>query len=339
MRDDSPLRLGDAVRVTLASGLRPAEIALARAASGALWMAARTLDASDDSMLLLVRLRVAEPRLAIDDVRAVHRASRSGGIAALRDTVWLAFRDAGGRATLASMREHDAHVHVQVLGPCDEPPLVTSDEAHTLFCWLAESCSGKPLPEGIRPIAFAAPSDARDLVLAHGPGGAAMAFVRGRAVELVDHEGHSRFEPLSTRARAHAPAVAWVNDRWAAAWVSEDTGKLVMARARAGESSARVAEVWTALERPWASAPALVADASGAWIAWREERGPRAGVYVRRLDPDMRQIAREARVSDRAAIAAPGRVAMVSCGERSAALAWIELRDGAPEVWARTVAL
>jgi hypothetical protein len=150
--------------------------------------------------------------------------------------------------------------------------------------------------------------------------GVAVAFVDAAGSVLVrDPRDNSLAEcaKAGERARAHAPALAHDGSWWLAVWVSEDTGRFSLCVASAFGTTMRVAEVWAPLDRPWSSAPALaLRGGEGAWLAWREERGPRPGVYARGLDRVGRRVGEELRVSDRASRAAPGRVGLAAGAER-----------------------
>ncbi len=113
----------------------------------------------------------------------------------------------------------------------------------------------------------------------------------------------------NSRMRLLAPTACRIEGGWLAAWLREDTGRVsleVGVSVRGVVERRRVAEVWTALDpRALAVAAPRIAPrrGGGVWLAWREERGPKAGVYLKALDASGRADGAEVRVSTRGLVA------------------------------------
>ena len=339
--------VGDACEVPFAPSERVIDIALALGADGSRWLAVRAVESNGE------RARIAVTRLASDYASGTESPWNTiargaigelalGALASAPDgSVVLSYRGEEGLAWITSFDPRGRTTNTRFILPCVEPPGLViepldGDRIVSIRPPRGEAYAMALLDRGIEQRVHAAPRAALNVTLAAGTPGVALGCTLGGVVHIVDANGARPFARLSRRSIAHAPILASLAGRWFAAWVNEDVGKLVMARARLGDEHAgRVAEVWAPLDRPTSSAPALVGDASGGWIAWREERGPRAAANLRRLDGDGEQIGRELRLSDRAAIAAPGRVALASRGDGSVCAAWVEQRDERTSVWTR----
>jgi hypothetical protein len=136
------------------------------------------------------------------------------------------------------------------------------------------------------------------------------ALPRGPGLTVL-HRGGLEITLESPRVRVFAPTACRTEGGWLAAWLREDTGRVsleVAAPVRGGIERRRVAEVWTALD-PKALAAAAPCMAprrgGGVWLAWREERGPKAAVYLKGLDASGRAEGDEVRVSTRGEAAEP----------------------------------
>jgi hypothetical protein len=164
------------------------------------------------------------------------------------------------------------------------------------------------------------------------------------SVVCVEGEHGARVEIAleNSRVRAHEPVACRTGGRWMAAWLREDTGRVSLEVAtvtnhtgRPAVERRRVAEVWTATHaKALAVAQPTIAPrpGGGLWIAWREERGPLAAVYLRALDADGRADGSEVRVSSRGLAADPVAPALTVDPSGRWACAFSERRAAGPTV-------